>query len=78
MLDCKLELCHLLCFKDTMQVLDITVVLVWYYKALGTFTATAATKLPQSICNVWGSTIIIFHKNLGNSCLYTCIAVTVT
>lgn len=44
MLDCKLELCHLICFKDTLQVLGITVVLVWYCKALGTLAETAATR----------------------------------
>lgn len=37
MLDFKLELCHLLCFKDTLQVLDVNVLLVWYYRALGDF-----------------------------------------
>lgn len=45
MLDCELELCHLICFKDTLQVLGITIVLVWYCKALETFTETAATRL---------------------------------
>lgn len=50
MLDCKLELCHLLCCKETLQVLDITRVLGCYWKALETFIGNAAPKLPQSIC----------------------------
>lgn len=72
MLDCKLELCHLICFKDTLQVLGITVVLVWYCKALGTLAETAATRLSWSVHNMWEEQdIFFFIRTFWDSCLYT-------
>lgn len=37
MLDCMLEVCHLLCFKDTLQVLAITNIISPILQGLGDF-----------------------------------------